>query len=193
MKLFVIGTIVGVIIGVAGATVYQSHAPTDNLNPPMSSTADTLPPQLPPLRPEWRVTTEQNKMDGTAVTTAALSSSSKSESIILRCEKAKLEAYITTDDVLESDDGLTKVRVKFDQAGPVKELWSISTDRVAAFSRRPSVFLTSILSSSRLDFEYAPFDKREKVTDFDLTGAATDISALVRACPPTPATVGRQP
>ncbi len=113
----------------------------------------------------WEFSESENVMDGKKKTTAMLSNSVGSSIVIrctgarlmddLLCKKGKLEAYVTTREMV----GGEAVRLKFDDGVPVRQNWSRSDDYKGLFSPNPRQFVADLVKSKKFYFEYSPYEK----------------------------------
>jgi len=108
-------------------------------------------------------------MDGTkevVVMTSAIGQSSGT--LIIRFKGKKLDVYVSTDEIV--DDESASVRVKFDDAAPVRQTWTRSTDYKAIFSPDPFGLLTRLQLSNKFYIEYHPYQRVPDAIIFNVAG-----------------------
>ena len=104
---------------------------------------------------------------------------------MLRCSEGKLDVFVAADVVLDTDlDGLTPVRVRWDDYEPIPSKWTASTDRVAAFVRDKDGFVNEgLLVASALRLELHPVDQAPIVAIFDVRDYKNYAAELKATCP----------
>lgn len=157
--------------------VTQAQRPT---RPPASKPTDA-----------WEVDTTRSEMtDEPSVTLSLKAISPEPESLleirprlIVRCKEKELELYVSTGSVLDADNDMTPVRVRWGTAEPQEAFWGRSTNYTAAFAPEPRTFLKQLLTNPDLRFEVHPYDAAPKVIRFDARGLDRHITQLDAACP----------
>jgi hypothetical protein len=124
-----------------------------------------------------------NKMDGKKSFTLLMLPSDGAGAMIARCSSAvKLDVYIDFDKFVESDDGRSAVRVKFNDAQPLRQTWGESSDHNALFSPNPASLLAEIKRSDKFMIEHKRFHGGAEVTEFDTRSFREGIDKLSGAC-----------
>jgi hypothetical protein len=103
--------------------------------------------------------------------------------LAVRCREGELNVIVTTGAVLDAEDDLTPVRLRWGSDPPEDEHWTRSTDYSAAFAPEPEVFIAELLNFPDLKFEFHPFDATPRVASFNARGLARHLPTLRRACP----------
>ncbi len=140
----------------------------------------------------WQVTDKRNEMDGTREVALVLDAQNEVEGfigsnrsyLVIRA-KDKPEVFIHVGSPFESIYGefdATSVRLKFDDGTPIKQRWSESTNREAAFASSPVKLVQQLSASNKFLFEYTPFQKRATTVRFDLTGLSPKLEPLADVC-----------
>jgi hypothetical protein len=129
----------------------------------------------PVFTTDWNFSETANVMDRSTVSVG------RSGGVIIRCrgeslsqdpfcKKGKLEAYVSTKDIV--NDESPTLRVRFDEGKPERQTWSRSTDYRALFAPNPRQFVSRILKSKEFFIEYAPYEKIAETLHFDIKGFA---------------------
>ena len=88
--------------------------------------------------------------------------------LYLRCDNAKLEAFVVTGAVLDRDsDYRTTVRLRWADRPPVEEAWWRSTDYSAVFAPAPAAFIHQLISTPKLVLEFRPRDAAPIAAQFN--------------------------
>jgi len=144
-----------------------SSSPTP-AQPPVASEAK--PTETRAAEPtNWFKSEKSDPMDGTkeiVVMTSAIGQSSGT--LIIRFKGDNLDVYVNTDEII--DDESASVRVKFDDAAPVRQTWTRSTDYKAMFSPDPFGLLTRLQLGSKFYIEYRPYQRVPDTIIFNVTG-----------------------
>jgi hypothetical protein len=102
----------------------------------------------------------------------------------VRCKERKIELII---DIgmpanVEYGGGHT-VRIKLDDAAPIKQKWSESTNNKALFCESDIVGLSKkIAQSQTLKFEFVPFNGSPQVVQFDVRGFRQHLDKILETC-----------
>jgi hypothetical protein len=141
----------------------------------------------------WRVLQTRSEMTDKRGITLTLRASSAIEgilgpatpSMIIRCTEEKLDVYVNSTRVLDSDaDDDTDVRLRYDNTPPVSEEWTTSTDHTSAFAKDPGGFvLGRILDTRVFKIELSPFDAAPVVATFQPFGLRSLLPRLRSVCP----------
>lgn len=103
--------------------------------------------------------------------------------LLVRCSSIKgVEAYVSFRRLVESSDGRSAVRIKFDDQTPSRQLWTESKDSDALFSPTPRQFVDELSTHSIFLFEHEVFRGPQLITKFDVSSARRVIPNLLYAC-----------
>ena len=83
----------------------------------------------------------------------------------IRCEGEKVESYISTPIYNASNNN---VGLRWNSDKPVYKRWNESTSGTAFFAPNPKVFISKILNSDTLVFQWEPYQKQKQATKFNL-------------------------
>jgi hypothetical protein len=129
-----------------------------------------------------------NAMDNTKRTLLSLRSQdevqgyigSNAAYLIIKCEKGKAEAYVSVHTPIQHEYGTERygVRVKFDDAAPLKEHWDGSTDGTALFSPSPRQFVKKLEDAKVFLFEFTPFEKTAATVRFNVSGLSEKLTPI---------------
>jgi hypothetical protein len=141
----------------------------------------------------WRTSTSRSEMTGQRNVTITLRASASVDgqygpvrpTLVVRCREGELEAYVSTNMVLDSDlDDDSPVRLRWDDLEPVESFGSISSDHEAVFIVDPFSFVNeAVIQAKRLHVEFHPYDSTPRVASFGIRGFASFLPTLQRACP----------
>jgi hypothetical protein len=172
-----------VIVMVIAGTGAQSEGPKT-----ASSTkghSDT-----PPAK--WTVDEKVNQMDSNKTIVLTLQSQGEVEGyigshaayVVIKCDKGKTSAYVSVGTQIQRDyDNDTQaVRLKFDDAAPVKQHWNESTDGTALFSPQPGNFVQQLQDSKIFLFEFTPFQKTPTTVKFNVVGLSDKLPPILQTC-----------
>ena len=132
-----------------------------------------------------------NDMPSVTLTTRARSSivgwlSEFVPELVVRCREGETDVYVITgmDANPEYGSSLATVRWRVDDKPPIEEGWGASTDGNGLFagsydSRR---VIDSMLTGSRLRFEFTPFRANKAMADFGTAGLQSHIREVAAAC-----------
>src|SRR5205823_10256625 len=101
----------------------------------------------------------------------------------LLCKSGKLEAYVVTNEII--DDELALVRVKFDNAPAMRQTWNRSQDYKAIFAPNARQFVAALNKSSMFLLEYRPYERMPETITLHVEGlkdalAAPDMDLFLR-------------
>lgn len=142
---------------------------------------------------EWRVQDERKEIDGTREVSLVLDSENEVPGFIeshkaylgIRCSKGKPEVYVSVGGPFESiygDFEAVSVRLKLDDAVPVRQRWIESTNHEAAFASSPTKLVKQLTTSNNLLFEFTPFEKRETTVNFALRDLKGKLEPYTDVC-----------
>jgi type VI secretion system protein VasI len=178
--------ILALVIFIAMArTAAKSVAPTATSEHTTSTTAASSPSQSAAT---WTVVEKVNAMDNTKRTLLSLRSQNEVEGyigsqaayLIIKCEKGKTEAYVSVGTAIQHEYESERygVRLKFDDAPPVKQHWDGSTDGTALFSPQPGTFVKELEDAKVFLFEFTPFEKTPTTVRFNVDGLSEKITPI---------------
>jgi type VI secretion system protein VasI len=140
----------------------------------------------------WKLDVSKSPMDDSPTVVVSLRADapvqvwlkSVQPTLILRCKERRLDAYVSTDTAanVESDDRHT-VRLRFDANAAAAQNWSESTDHAGLFAPAPAEFLNRLRTTSRLLFQFDPFNAPPVIVSFSTSDLATYAQRIVAACP----------
>ncbi len=142
------------------------HRPENVASPTNVSTTPARTPSAKPLESSWRIDESTNSMDG--IKTTVLSNGHGDASIFIRFRGKRLDAYVTTPEMVGHDD--TSVRVRFDDGKPISQVWSRSEDYHGLFSPDARWFVAKLQKSKKFYIEYHPYEKVPETLSFDVAG-----------------------
>ncbi len=163
--------------------------------------ASPLQAQRPARRPAtaatagaWTVDTTRSEMTDELTVILSLDAVNKVQgtlfevrpTLAVRCREGELAVIVSTSAVLDADDNMTPVRLRWGTEPPEEEQWSRSTDYTAAFAPATEVFLGELLNIPDLKFEFHPYDAAARVAIFNARGLARHMPKLRAACPQRP-------
>ncbi len=163
--------------------------------------ASPLQAQRPARRPAtaatagaWTVDTTRSEMTDERTVILSLDAVNKVQgtlfevrpTLAVRCREGELAVIVSTSAVLDADDNMTPVRLRWGTEPPEEEQWSRSTDYTAAFAPDPELFLGELLNIPDLKFEFHPYDAAARVAIFNARGLARHMPKLRAACPQRP-------
>lgn len=164
-----------IVVGVVSSSTKGSS--TEAGSAPGASTASAPTAALDTTENEWALIESTNKMDSTPEVVLRKSGSNGS-SLTIRCSDRKTDAYVNTDTVV--DNGA--VRVRFDQAGPVRQMWTRSTDYKALFAPDGISFARQLAKAQSFLFEFTPFQEGARAVSFEVSGLDVKLPKLAEAC-----------
>ena len=106
--------------------------------------------------------------------------------IIVRCARGKLDAYVRTDTILDSNWQYDSVsgQHRFGSASPVRFSGTVSTDRQAVFLRQPRSWLADFRTHEAESWtvELPVYNRKPVSVKFDLSGAGKALDAIPASC-----------
>src|SRR5581483_7451359 len=92
--------------------------------------------------------------------------------LLVRCSDGSgVEAYVSFRRFVESSNGRSKVRIKFDDHPPLRQLWTESKGSEALFSPTPRLFVDQLTTHSIFLLEHEVFRGPLLITKFDISSA----------------------
>jgi hypothetical protein len=153
-----------------------------------ATTSEHAPPAAPATTATWSVDEKVNAMDNTKTTLLSLQSQdevqgyigSNAAYLIIKCEKGKADAYVSVHTAIQHEYGSESygVRVKFDDAAPVRQHWIGSTDGTALFSPSPRQFVKQLEEAKVFLFEFTPFEKTATTVRFNVGGLSEKVTPI---------------
>jgi hypothetical protein len=175
-----------IVVGLSSSNRLPSAkpAPTETPGSTGSASADAN---------TWFVSEKRNEMDNTREVGLMLDSENDVEGFIgshkahlhIRCSKRHPEVFVDVGGPFESvygDFEAVHVRLKFDDAAPVRQRWTESTNNEAAFAANPAAMMKQMLASNTLLFEFTPFQKRETTLTFRMGDLREKLKPLSDVC-----------
>jgi hypothetical protein len=176
-----------VIVMVIGRT---SASPVNSVSP--SSASPTAISTSVSSNHTWTLNEKTNEMDGTKRSLLMLESQgevqgfigSNAAYLVIKCEKGKAEMYVSVHTQIqhEYDSEVYGVRLKFDDAAPVRQHWSASTDGTALFSPSPAKFIKELEGANVFLFEFTPFEKTATAVRFNVSGLSEKLAPISESC-----------
>lgn len=140
----------------------------------------------------WTLSEKVNAMDNNKTIVLTLQSQDEVEGfigshaayVVIKCDKGKTSAYVSVGTQIqhEYDSDSHTVRLKFDDADPVRQHWSESTDGTALFSPQPGDFVKQLQDSKRFLFEFTPFQKTPTTVKFNVDGLSEKLPPILQTC-----------
>jgi hypothetical protein len=122
---------------------------------------------------EWVLVESVDEMDNTPIVTLTKSGTDNS-TLVIRCKKHETDAFINTETVV--DNGA--VRIKFDQASPVRQSWTRSTDYKSLFAPDAVTFSRELASAKTFMFEFTPSQKGARLVSFNISNLAPKLQRV---------------
>ena len=94
----------------------------------------------------------------------------------IRCEGEKIESYISTPTYNASNNN---VGIRWNTDKPIYKSWNESTSGTALFAPNPKKFISKILESETLVFQWEPYQKQKQATKFNLSDLKEKIKEAV--------------
>ncbi len=145
-----------------------------------------------PYVPQWEFADRKNPMDDTVTVFLSRGADEKVRArytevrptLIFRCQKAKLEAYVNVHSMVEYDYQAytSSVRLRFDDKPAQREAWGVSDDREALFTPSPRALLSTLWKSTVLLFEWHPSSGNPIVAKFTRGDLDAHVARLAQAC-----------
>jgi hypothetical protein len=177
-----------VIVLVIARTGAQSVAPATA----SAITSEHATPAVTATTATWTLDEKVNAMDNTKRTLLSLRSQdevqgyigSNAAYLIIKCEKGKADAYVSVGTPIqhEYESESYGVRLKFDDAAPVKQHWIGSTDGTALFSPSPRQFVKELGDAKVFLFEFTPFEKTATTVRFNVSGLSEKLPPISDSC-----------
>ena len=134
---------------------------------------------------KWSVSVDVNPIDDSKTVTLILDADSgknrwgKPVFLVARCRSNSTDLYIGWNDYLGSEaDVLTRVG----DNKAITQRWDMSTDKKAAFHRKPISFLKEMLTSSKLVAQVTPYNESPVTAVFNTAGLSNAIKPLRETC-----------
>lgn len=143
----------------------------------------------------WIVTSEKDAMTDQMNTVARLESVNgipnsigreEPAHLIVRCDRGKLDVYVTTDAILDSDWRYDSVsgQHRFGTAAPARFSGNVSTSRQAVFLRQPSSWLKDFRAHEAEPWtvELPVYNRKPASVKFDLTAIGKALDSISDSC-----------
>ena len=105
--------------------------------------------------------------------------------LIIRCLENKTDVYINTGVSANPELGLYNqftVRIRFDDKKAFKQRWSESTDGKAMFAPKPIALAREINKSSRMLFQFTPYNSDPQIVEFDVENVEDFLKEVASTC-----------
>jgi hypothetical protein len=126
---------------------------------------------------EWILNDFKDEMDNTPIVILTKSGAGGT-SLVIRCAKHKTQAYVDTDTVVDSSG----VRIKFDQAQPLRQSWARSTDYKALFAPDAVTLARELVKTKTFMIEFTPFQEGTRAISFDVSNLGAKLQKIAEAC-----------
>lgn len=164
----------------------------DALAKPKVDSASDSPRELPSgskMIENWLVSVETDPISDQKGVTFMLEAEGATRidtpSLIIRCKRGELDAYVAPDEYL--GDGNNRVTIRFGSEPPVQQRWSESSNHTALFhpGGRTAVeaFVRKLAQYDRVAMQVTPYQKAPMAMVFDLAGIAQVSQELWGICP----------
>jgi len=154
-----------------------------------------VPPAAPPNAPEskfkgsaapgtWKVETAVDPFDDTKTVALGLVDATESMQLMLLCQKAKPQVFVSIASRLESDVAdTTQVLTRLAKAKSEARRWPVSTNHKAAFYPGDvGAFIRRLLAGDHLLVQLRPFDAAPISATFELGALPNVVAQLKEAC-----------
>jgi len=105
---------------------------------------------------------------------------SEDAAIIVRCEGASAELFLSTPEYLSSDSQTIKIR--WNDGALQTQYWSGSTGGTALFSEAPRTFLKQLSTKDKVIFGYEPWREAASTAVFNLEDHRKDLKKMLTHC-----------
>jgi hypothetical protein len=180
-----IAVVIVMVIGRAAASSATSSGSSASATPAALSTSASG-------NHTWTLSEKTNEMDGTKRSLLMLESQgevqgfigSNAAYLVIKCEKGKAETYVSVHTQIQHEYGSEEygVRLKFDDAAPIRQHWSASTDGTALFSPSPAKFVKELEGANVFLFEFTPFEKTATAVRFNVSGLSERLAPISESC-----------
>lgn len=141
----------------------------------------------------WNVSQKKNDMDGTKQAFLQLDADNEIPGIIgnyrpymiIQCKGRSPELVINVGQPIQHEYGVYDtyaVRVKFDEAAPVRQRWTGSTNNEALFAPSPTKLIGQLVGTKVFLFEFTPFEKTEQTVTFKVEGLKQQLDTVSDIC-----------
>lgn len=202
---FVIGGCIGLIVlsvailgacGVIGTAILEGAKNANRSAPGLLTPTPAVPSapatgSTPPLGGKWVVKESTSEMDSSAGYAVGLQAENEIEGwlkkttpvLFVRCQEKKVDLFINVGMPADVElYGAHTVRVRLDEAQPLKQNWGQSTDNEALFSRDAIPLAKKIAQAQTLRFEFTPFNGSPQVVTFDVRGFSEHLEKVLSTC-----------
>jgi hypothetical protein len=126
---------------------------------------------------DWEFVESADKMDNTPIAILKRSGSGGS-TMTIRCAKHRTDAYVDTDAILDNGN----IRIKFDEAAPMRQTWGKSTDDKALFAPDAITFARQLTRTKTFLLEFTPFQEGTRTITFDVTRLDEKLKKISDTC-----------
>ena len=127
----------------------------------------------------WTRSESTNRLDGTKrALLVTFANQGMSGQLAIRCNSGKTEVFVWADQIIEE----SPVRIKLDDATPVRQSWSRAESYDALFAPNGAALARQLSKHNTFLIEVKPLDKLPEVLEFDLRGLDQNISYVAEAC-----------
>jgi Type VI secretion system VasI, EvfG, VC_A0118 len=169
-----VGLIGFAVLGLIAVAIANVSKPVRPSTPATSNTIDDSPV---PTSSEWTLIESADKMDNTPIVILRKSGDSGS-TMVIRCSKGTTDAYVDTGTILRSGN----VRIKFDEAAPLRQTWAKSTDDKALFPLDAITFARQLTIARRFMLEFTAFGEGTRTISFDVANLDAKLKKVSDAC-----------
>jgi len=161
--------------------------------PPSSLPSKTDKPKKPKPGDKWHVSEDVNGIDGTKEVSVVVQSEDAVPLLIgstkpvlgVRCTQNKTELGINFGTPIEhagEEYETASVRLRLDDAAPIKEKWSRSTSLTGLFSMGPIQLAKQLGMAKTFYVEFTPYGKTPMTVRFRVEGLEAHLPKVAEAC-----------
>ena len=162
-------------VGIGTATPDGTPSPTHTPTP-----TATQSPSPTPGRGNWSLKSSRD-LQYDSITTVGTLSANTGITLILRCQRGRLDAYISWNTFLGLDDPVLTVRLG--DAPAKTEVWLNSINNEISFESQPYLFINKLLSAdNRFVAQVTPNSGSPITAAFNLNGIENVLPEILRYC-----------
>lgn len=147
-----------------------------------------------PPPPGWVVDESTSPMDDSPTVSLTLEANQSFKTwtrrtvtpvLVIRCQERRTELYIVNGAATNTEPehlGSATVRLRLDDAAPISQVWSESTDDKALFARSPIALVRQMARADTLTYQFTPLSSSPVIVTFTLQGLAERLPPLAKAC-----------
>ena len=142
--------------------------------------------------PKWVVSDSSSEMDDSKTVVMSLESENTvtgwltknySPTLIIRCQENKTDMYMNTESQFHrSSLDSVKAKIRLDDEKSKTYRFSVSTDNMSIFFRKPIGHLKKMFSSQEMKIGWTPFNANPVIAKFDIRGLKDLIKPLRKTC-----------